>query len=204
MPSTSTSVKSDSPPRGNSEVTLPRPPLRETVSARHRPQRVGHGLDLQRAQVAGGQDRHRVGRAREGQLDLRGRHDDRLGDRADVQRHAHAGDLRLLPPAPSAGSARNPSAVARSSYRPGGTWSNRNSPAPSVLASAMTAPLPAATSSSVAPGTRAPSGSTTVPATRAGAGSSPGLGAARAGRRHQGQDRRSQERRPDDQSRRRR
>jgi hypothetical protein len=74
MPSTSTSVKSDSPPRGKSDVT-------------HRADRVGDGFELPVRDVPGRHHRHRVGSPGQRQLDVRGGHDHGFGERADVEAH---------------------------------------------------------------------------------------------------------------------
>ena len=61
--------------------------------ARHQAKRIGNGLRLGRLQVAARDDGDRIRRPRQGQLHLRGRHHDRLGEGADVQVER---DARLL------------------------------------------------------------------------------------------------------------
>ncbi len=65
----------------------------------------------------------------------------------------------------ASGSLRKPSAATRSSYRPGATRSNWNSPSAEVSVDATTDNGPASTTR--ARGTRAPAGSVTVPRTTA-------------------------------------
>ena len=86
MPSTITSVKSDSPPRVKSDVTVPGPPF--CCSVRPGTDRSADGEHelLLGLDLGAGNHGDAVGRARQRLIDLRRRDDQRFGDRADVQR----------------------------------------------------------------------------------------------------------------------
>ena len=64
-----------------------RPAASRDGEAGHRAQRGAERGDLPRLEVASGENRDAVGRARQRLIDLRGRHDERFGNRADAQRN---------------------------------------------------------------------------------------------------------------------
>ena len=70
MPSTRTSVKSDSPPRGKTEVSVPGPPFRATANPGTERERLGDKRQLSRGDLRAVDHRDRIGHARERLIDL--------------------------------------------------------------------------------------------------------------------------------------
>ena len=152
-------MKSDSPPRVKSDVTVPGPPFCCSGQARHRAQRRRQRELLLRVDLGAGNHGHAVGRARQRLIDLRRRHDQRFRDRADVQRDVERRRRRRC--RSRIASLTRPGALAVTRYRPASSPAKTNLPSPSERTRNGAAATPVRITSALA--TARPSGSRTRP-----------------------------------------
>ena len=160
MPSIITSVKSDSPPRVKSDVTVPGPPFCCSGQAGHRSQRRREHELLLGFDLGAGDHGDAVGGARQRLIDLRRRDDERFGDRADVkrdvERRRRGGDVDRHRVAGESGRARGDAIRG-----PASSSAKTNLPSLSARARSGVAAAPVTITSALATGR--PSGSVTRP-----------------------------------------